>query len=231
MKSEPKRLLPKLRIGATALLLSGAAAMALYAAAPASSGSSQSGNGVYIVQMEDAPAVAYKGGIAGYQATAPKKGEKINPIAPDVVRYVGYLKGKHDAALAKVGNGQKLYSYGFTFNGFAAKMTPEQAAALAKQADVVAVNEDEALKLDTSSTPAFLGLTAPNGLWNQLGGPVGDKKGGGAGEGIIIGMVDSGIWPESKSFADRDATGKLLYQQLPGFHGKCDSAENVPDGS
>lgn len=231
MISNPKRLLSKWRLAATGMLLSAAAGMALYAANPGSSGSSKSGNGVYIVQMKDAPAVAYKGGVAGYQATAPKKGEKINPIAPDVVKYVGYLKAKHDAALAKVGNGQKLYSYGFTFNGFAAKMTPQQAAVLAKDADVVAVNEDEALKLDTSSTPAFLGLTAPNGLWNQLGGPVGSKKGPGAGEGIIIGMVDSGIWPESKSFTDRDATGKLVYQQLAGFHGKCDSAETVTDGS
>ena len=213
------------------MLLSGAAAMALYAAAPASSGSSQSGNGVYIVQMQDAPAVSYKGGVAGYQPTAPKKGEKINPIAPDVMKYVSYLKAKHDAALAKVGNGQKLYSYGFSFNGFAAKLTPQQAAALAKEAGVVAVSEDEALKVDTSSTPTFLGLNAPDGLWNQLGGPVGSKKGPGAGEGIIIGIVDTGIWPESKSFTDRDATGKLLYQQIAGFHGKCDSAEIVPDGS
>ncbi|HYJ04075.1 MAG TPA: S8 family peptidase [Chthoniobacterales bacterium] len=221
MISNPKPLLSKLRLAATGMLLSAAAGMALYAANPASNGSSKSGNGVYIVQMKDAPAVAYKGGVAGHKATAPKKGEKIDQIAPDVVKYVGYLKGKHDAALAKVGHGQKLYSYGFTFNGFAAKLTPQQAAALAKEADVVAVNEDEALKLDTSSTPAFLGLSAPGGLWSQLGGVA--KKNTGAGEGIVIGMVDSGIWPESKSFADRDASGKLLFQHVPGFKGKCDS--------
>src|SRR5688572_26020272 len=225
---KPKRLFTKLRIAATGMLLSAAAGMALYAA-NAGSSEAKSGNGVYIVQMQDAPAVAYKGGVAGYKATAPKKGEKINPIAPDVVKYVDYLKAKHDAALAKVGNGQKLYSYGFTFNGFAAKITPQQAAALAKEAGVVAVNEDEALRLDTSSTPNFLGLDAPNGLWNQLGG-LGDKKNAGAGEGIIIGMVDSGIWPESKSFSDRDASGNLLFQQLPGFHGKCEGG-NGNDGS
>src|SRR5688572_26147012 len=225
---KPKRLFTKLRIAATGMLLSAAAGMALYAA-NAGSSESNSGNGVYIVQMQDAPAVAYKGGVAGYKATAPKKGEKINPLAPDVVKYVGYLKAKHDAALAKVGNGQKLYSYGFTFNGFAAKITPQQAAALAKEAGVVAVHEDEALSLDTSSTPSFLGLDAPNGLWNQLGG-LGDKKTSGAGEGIIIGMADSGIWPESKSFSDRDANGNLIFQQLPGFHGKCEGG-NGNDGS
>ena len=40
-----------------------------------------------------------------------------------------------------------------------------------------------------------------------------------------IGVVDSGIWPESKSFSDRDATGKLIYQQIPGWHGKCTPGE------
>ncbi len=76
--------------------------------------------------------------------------------------------------------------------------------------------------MDTSSTPTFLGLDAPGGLWDQLGGT------GKAGEGIIIGLVDSGIWPESFSYDDRtglngNATkdGKLDYQQIPGWHGKC----------
>ncbi len=33
--------------------------------------------------------------------------------------------------------------------------------------------------------------------------------------------MDSGIWPENPSFSDRDASGKLVYQQIPGWHGKC----------
>jgi len=88
------------------------------------------------------------------------------------------------------------------------------------------VSKDEMRALDTSSTPAFLGLSDPGGLWDQLGGV------GKAGENIIIGMVDSGVWPESLSFSDRTGTngnaskdGKLSYQQLPGWHGKCTPGE------
>ncbi len=177
---------------------------------------------VYIVQMVQAPVVAYGGGIAGYKATQPGRGRKIDPYNADVIKYVGYLDSRHNEALAAVGGGRKLYDYRYSYNGFAARLSEAQAEAMKKVAGVEAVSKDEIHHMDTSSTPTFLGLDAPGGLWSQLGGV------GKAGEGIIIGMVDSGIWPESLSFTDRtskngNATkdGKLSYQQIPGWHGKC----------
>ena len=176
--------------------------------------------------MSGAPVVAYEGGVNGYRATKPNKGQKIDPTDPNVVRYVGYLSSKHDQALNGVGGGRKLYGYYYSFNGFAAQLTPDQAAKMALQPDVFAVSPDELQQLDTSSTPAFLGLSDPGGLWSQLGGV------GSAGDGIIIGIIDTGILPESLSFSDRtgvngNATkdGKLAYQQIPGWHGKCTPGE------
>jgi subtilisin family serine protease len=205
--------------------------MALIAATSSSQDADGSGpnNGVYIVRMVNTPAVSYSGDVAGYKATKPRQGQKIDPLATDVVRYVSYLKTRHDDALQRVGGGKKIYDYVFSYNGFAAKLTPKQAAAMAKQPGVVAVTPDEMVNQDTSTTPHFLGLDATGGLWDQLGGAPGGKKTAGPGEGIIIGVIDSGIWPESKSFTDRDANGNLIYQQISGFHGKCDSAENVID--
>ena len=179
----------------------------------------------YIVQMLENPVVAYEGGTAGLAATKPAKGQKIDPSSAAVKKYAAYLASQHDAALQKVGGAAKLYDYVYTYNGFAAKLTAGQKAALEKQADVLAVSTEETVTADTSSTPAFLGLTAPGGLWEQLGGPTAAKSGVGAGENVIIGVVDSGIWPESKSFSDRDAAGQLLYQQIPGWHGKCTPGE------
>ena len=185
-------------------------------------------DGIYLVQMVDMPVVAYQGGTKGLKGTAPAAGHKIDPTSGTVVAYADFLKGRHAAALAGVGNANKLYDYVYSYNGFAARLTAAQANKLAKSAGVVAVSPDETRTADTSSTPAFLGLSEPGGLWDQLGGV---KS---AGEGIIIGDIDSGIWPESLSFSDRvDATGtpsnapgaKLAYQQIPGWHGKCTPGE------
>ena len=132
---------------------------------------------------------------------------------------MGYLNGRHNGVLNGNGGGSKLHSYYYSFNGFAARLTQAQAARLQASPDVVAVWKDEELKLDTNRTPAFLGLSASGGLWSQLGGM------GKAGEDVIIGIVDSGFWPESQSFSDRDKDGKLVYQNIPHWKGKCHPAE------
>lgn len=187
---------------------------------------------LYIVQMIDSPVVAYAGGVPGLRATKPARGQKINPLSNDVVRYGDYLTAKHDAALQRVGGAAKSYSYKYSFNGFAAALSDAQVAALRNDASVISVTKDEMRTMDTSSTPAFLGLSAPGGLWSLLSGnPDGNPiiangpNSGGAGEGVVVGIVDSGIWPENPSFSDRDGSGKLVYQQIPGWHGKCTPGE------
>lgn len=185
-------------------------------------------DGIYIVQMADLPVVAYDGRVAGLPATRPAKGKKVDPLSPAVTRYVEHLKGKHLGALKKVGASGALYNYAFTYNGFAAKLKGNQAAALAKQPGVLAVSEQQTYSVDTSTTPSFLELDKPGGIWDQLGGTKG------AGENVVIGIVDSGIWPEAPSFSDRvDASGKpstapgakLAYRQIPGWNARCQVGE------
>ena len=194
---------------------------ALILSVSASGADNSAATQTYIVQMIENPVVAYEGGVAGLKATKPSKGNKIDPNSPAVQEYVGYLKGSHEKALAKVGGAKKIYDYGITFNGFAAELTDGQAAGLEKVAGVVAVTEDTLLQPTTSTTPNFLGISKPGGLWDMLGGV------GKSGEDVIVGVVDTGIWPEHPSFSDRvgtgpnDQEGKLAYQQIPGWHGKC----------
>ena len=223
MPMDTKRLIAPLALltmlsAAAAALLPGAAL-----AADAGNGSRPAQNKAYIVELADLPVSAYDGRLAAYAATKPGKGQKIDPNGVAVTRYKGYLAARQDALLSGVGGGRKLYNYGYVFSGFAAELTPAQADKLAQMPGVLAVSKDEVRQLNTASTPAFLGLSGAAGLW---------KSTGIQGENVIIGIVDSGAWPEHPSFSDRTGAngnaskdGKLSYQQIPGWNGKCEPGD------
>ncbi|MCU0494412.1 MAG: S8 family serine peptidase [Chloroflexaceae bacterium] len=164
----------------------------------------------YIVMLREMPSLAYAGGIPGLRATAGIRDRSD----PNVQRYAAFLQGRQDAMLNSVGGGRKLYSYRHTLNGFAAELTAAQAAQLARDPAVFSVTPNEKVQLETFSTPDFLGLTKPGGLWGTLGGPAS------AGEGVIIGILDSGIWPENPSFAD-DGN----FRSLARWKGECLTGE------
>jgi len=202
-------------------LLLGALGIALFAL-PAAGALSADSTQTYIVQMADPPAVLYDGGIAGLPATKPAKGAKIDPNNADVRKYVDHLKNSHDKALDKVGGGNKLYDYVIAFNGFAATLTEAQAEAAKASKDVVAVTPDSSDLLDTFTTPNFLGLTGSTGFYQGTGA---------VGEDVVIGVLDSGFNPENPAYSDRTGinpngkSGKLDYQQIPGWNGKCTPGE------
>jgi subtilisin family serine protease len=169
----------------------------------------------YLVQLADAPAAGYTGGVAGYAATRPAAGTKIDADAPAVARYRGYLAKRQDAVLAKAGSAKAINRYSVTFNGFAAKMTTVDAAKLASTPGVKLVLKDEKRKVDTTRTPEFLGLTKRGGIWDQLGGPT-----RGAGAGVVVGSIDSGLWPENPSVAPLRNP-----KPVPQFSGTCQTGD------
>ncbi len=184
----------------------------------------------YIVQLADKPAATYDGGIAGLPATKPPAGSKLNVTAADVQNYINYLEQKQASVQATVANAEILYKYQVAFNGFAALLTDSEVRDLKKNSAVAHISVDEERRLDTNYTPVFLGLTQPGtGLWERLGGKAS------AGENVVIGIVDGGIWPENPAYADRvdanghptfDLTGTLAYGSAPaGWNGVCQTGE------
>lgn len=180
---------------------------------------------VYIIQMKDDPVIAYAGGIGNYKPTKPGKGQKINPNSAHVQKYANYLDSSHDRALRAVGLKEKIYSYHYALNGFAAVMNEAQANKLAKRNDVLRVWQDEIRQLNTDSTPDYLGLTGPGGVWDLQG----------KGEDIVVGILDTGVWPEHPSFSDQSdfsfAQGSrgrrtLAYGPPPDdWYGSCQAGE------
>ena len=168
---------------------------------------------LYIVLLDEAPAAAYTGGVSGYPATKPAAGTKLDKNSSNVTKWVAHLQSRHDAVAKSVG-ATRVYDYTYSLNGFAAALSKSQIAKLLKTSGVVAVKRDSLSQTDTDNTPTFLGLNAPGGIWQQLGGQ------SEAGLDVIAGIVDTGIWPEHPSFAD---TG---YGPPPaGWNGICQSGE------
>jgi hypothetical protein len=191
--------------------------LASLAAAPVQAARGGTGHytaGRYIVSFVDDPVASYTGYKAGYAATRPTAGKHINPNAASVKRWQGYLTAQHDAALAKVG-ATKIYDYTVTNNAVAVRLSAAQANKLAATNGVMSLSKDRLAKPDTSLSPHFLGLDAAGGLWSQLGGRPN------AGAGIVVGVIDTGIWPESLAFA-----GGTGIPVPADWHGKCVSGEN-----
>jgi hypothetical protein len=174
----------------------------------------------YLVQLDGQPVIGYQGGKFGLAATKPARGQKIDRKNPDVARYAKHLDDRSAAVFAAAGGGQKLYDYRYALHGFAATLTAAQAEKLKSIPGVVSVQEDEMRHLDTISTPGFVGLDGRHGLWNQVGGV---RQ---AGEDVVIGMVDSGIWPESASFSGSGYDDTL--GEFRPWHGDCVAGEAFP---
>ncbi|KAL6894909.1 hypothetical protein ACP4OV_007529 [Aristida adscensionis] len=90
-----------------------------------------------------------------------------------------------------------FYSYTKNINGFAADLEEEEAKQIAKHPDVLTVMESQLLKLHTTRSWDFMdlerdGQVLPDSIWTH----------GKFGQDVIIVNLDSGVWPESSSFAD-----------------------------
>lgn len=190
-------------------------ALGLCLTAVASAAFAQEARRGYIIQLAGDPAASYNGGVAGLQATRPAAGQRFNINAAHVQAYMAYLDSQASAVAAQAVPAAQIYArYGVSFNGFAARLTDAELRKLASTPGVVAINADVPNQLDTSYTPAFLGLDNPGtGVWNRFDAQGRRIKG----EDIIIGHIDGGVWPENPSFSDKvDANGKPVPYYQPG---------------
>ncbi|KAI4373722.1 hypothetical protein MLD38_011812 [Melastoma candidum] len=106
--------------------------------------------------------------------------------------------------------GSMVYSYTRSFSGFAAKLNPSRARALAEMEGVVSVFESRMLELHTTRSWDFMGLR----LDHDAAVPNFPSI---YGDDVIVGILDTGIWPESKSF--REEPGM---RPIPSsWKGKC----------
>jgi len=186
---------------------------------------SLSGVYTYIVRLQDKPIATYDGRINGLAATnlqiakkalystlkkssaspsAIRNQLKIDSKAKAVQQYSAYLAEKqasfHKKAQSTLGQSVSIIAnYKTVFNGMAMQLTQDEAIALSKLSDVAFVQRERLETLDTDRGPTLIG--APN-VWDGTATGVGAQ-----GEGVIIGIVDSGINSDHPSFADIGGDG------------------------
>ncbi|NQD35482.1 S8 family serine peptidase [Permianibacter sp. IMCC34836] len=189
----------------------------------------RSGEDTYIVRLHDQPVATYDGRIKGYAATSKRsvalseaqqstwdkwlqKGKAALNLTSDAQkaskRYKNYLLNKQQGVLKQallLGITKPVrMQYTDAINGFSVKMTQQQAAAMAAMPEVAYVQRSQLYKLNTDEGPHFIGADqiwqgqSVTGLAHQ-------------GEGMLVGIIDTGINSDHVSFA---AVGDDGYQHV-----------------
>lgn len=87
-----------------------------------------------------------------------------------------------------------IYNYQAAFHGVAAKLSEEEVKRLEEEDGVLAIFPETKYQLHTTRSPKFLGLepSQSTNLWSEM---VADHD-------VVVGVLDTGVWPESESFND-----------------------------
>jgi Subtilase family/Fibronectin type-III domain/PA domain/Peptidase inhibitor I9 len=185
---------------------------------PAHTAPGAGGSGLYIVQMLGDP-------LATAASTRPAQGKRLNVHSSTARSYAAQLRSRQDSALSRAGVSPSsvVYHYGTALNGVAVHLTATQADKLAKDSSVLQLFKNHMVTIATPPTPRFLGLTGKRGVWTTQFGS--DAN---AGAGVIVGVIDTGFWPESPSFAPLPTPRPDQSIIDAKFHGVCVPGNDHP---
>jgi len=176
-----------------------------------------------IVKLSDAPLAAYAGDVPGLPATSPSftGAKRLDPAAASSRQYLAYLDRRQGAFAARMvaalPQARLVARFRYVFGGAAVVLPESQIPRLAALPGVVRVQRDELRYADTDRSPAFIGADV---IWRALAA---DPALGDGGQGVIVGVIDTGIWPEHPSFADDGS-----YPPPPArWHGACEEPNDT----
>ncbi|XP_019054644.1 PREDICTED: subtilisin-like protease SBT1.4 [Nelumbo nucifera] len=106
-----------------------------------------------------------------------------------------------------------LYTYEHAIHGLAAQLTSTQATELRKLPGVLSVLLGQTNHIHTTHSPDFLELSSTSVLW-----PSTDY-----GDDVIVGVIDTGIWPGHESFSDDG-----LLPVPSRWTGTCETSSDFP---
>jgi hypothetical protein len=139
--------------------------------------------------------------IISFMCDATKKGDETSKLyivyMGSLPKEISYSPTSHHLSMLQ----QVIYdsdienhlvqSYKRSFNGFSAILNDQQREKLVGMKDVVSVFPSQEYHIQTTRSWDFLGL------------PQSIKRGKTVESDLVIGVLDTGVWPESRSFNDK----------------------------
>ncbi len=200
----------------------------------------------YIVRLVEKPVALYDGINArgnitplGFtvipSSTATNARQRLDVRSAQALAYVAYLQNRQSDDLLAMKNalGRKIvpvHQMQHALNALVLDLTPQETTIVARLPDVLTIEEDRSYPMSTDLGPGFIGAAS---LW--WGTPAGqdslfasgfDTSAGYRGDGVVVGVIDSGYNSASPSFSAQDDAGHSILNPLGSgqFIGQC----NVP---
>ncbi|MBW2647353.1 MAG: S8 family serine peptidase, partial [Deltaproteobacteria bacterium] len=161
---------------------------------------------IYIVTFKEAPVASYKGDVPGLKATSIRVtgAKKLDVKSEKCQAYIKYLDKKQSDFIKKMSQVVKrspkvVKKYKIATNGIVAELTSKEARVIEKMSGVKKVVRDWTEKVQTDAGPKWIGA---EGIWDGSATGVSTK-----GEGVIVGVIDTGINMDHPSFSDVGGDG------------------------
>ena len=170
-----------------------------------------------MIKLDYDSIATYAGGVEDLAATSPSvTGQELTGESSAEQAYQGYIDAKKADVVDRLRQAVPEIEIGksvdVVYGGFSAIVPADKVEDVLAVDGVVAVQDNKLSQPLTDSSPEFIG--APT-IYNALGGR--DN----AGAGVILGNLDTGVWPEHPSFAD---LGNL--SAPPGPARECNYGDN-----
>jgi len=199
-----------------------AAMLTIFGAAAAER--SDGARAVYLIALSDPPLAAQAAARVRSPGLDPRQQRRAVRRELESAASQAWLKhldearaGVVDLAQRRIGrtlSASQVYRY--ASNGMALELDADEAARIAALPGVTAVRRERALRISTDAGPQWIGA---NQLWAGVNGIAATR-----GEGVVIGIIDTGINPTHPSFAA--AAGGLTIANPRGhFYGLCTSGQ------
>ncbi len=178
----------------------------------------------YLVGLSDPPLVEHvRVAMRASPSVSPRESMRRAMQSADSLDYARTLTAHRqavlDASAREIGRTiAPAHTFQTASNGFSARFDDDEAARIATLPGVVSVRTSRIEHVLTDAGPQWIGAT---NLWNGSVAGVAATKG----EGVVVGVIDTGINPSHPSFAATGGDGYTVTNPRGHFYGLCTTGD------